>query len=93
MIAGRGRRCLQVSIAIGSLDFPTILLSDIGDRSFLRCDGNGSFGFGCHPAYMHPRIVQVCWNMGMHDITFCFPLASRNSVPPWSEKNFSYLAL
>jgi hypothetical protein len=68
MTAGRLRRPLEVSIPVGSLDFPTIVFSDIGDGSFPGGDRKGSFGLGCYPTHMHPRIVQVVGNMGLDDI-------------------------
>src|SRR5260370_40871390 len=68
MTGGRRRRPLDVSIAIGSLNLSTIVFSHIGNGSLFRGDGKGSFGLGCHPAHMHPRMLQVAGNVGMDDI-------------------------
>jgi hypothetical protein len=42
-----------------------------------------------------PILVRECSPLheGLLWTLFCFPLACRNSVPPWPEKNFSYPAL
>jgi hypothetical protein len=69
MTVGRLRRPLDVSIPIGSLNFPTISFSDISDGSFPGGDRKGSIGLGCHPTYMYPWIVQVVGDTGRHDIS------------------------
>src|SRR5260370_35158609 len=68
MTAARRRRPLDVLIAIGALNLSTIVFSHIGNGSLFRGDGKGSFGLGCHPAHMHPRMLQVAGNVGIADI-------------------------
>src|SRR5258708_20433554 len=66
MTAARRRRPLYVSIAIGSLNFSTIVLANIGDGSFLRGDRKNAFRLGCFSSSVHPRIVYSCLYVILH---------------------------